>query len=359
MSDAASSRIRVGMIGTGGMGTAAHLTAYHDSPSAQIVALCDVNASNLASASARFGVAATYADYRELLGRESLDLVDVSTPNHVHAEISLAAIAQNIPVICEKPLAMNRHESREMVGAALKHNVRTAVNFSYRHVPAARFIRDIIQSGEIGEIYHIIATYNQGWLSDPSSPHAWRLDKKLAGTGVLGDLGSHLIDLARFWGCEFRAVAGQLTTFVAERPLLGGNGRAPVDVDDAASFMAEFTNGATGSFFCTRNAYARSNSQRAEIYGTKGGVVYDNERPNEIQFSIGRFMASQQQYSIMPVPRGIVATRSSTMLQFVEDLTRGTTSVATFDDGAACQEVIDAVEQSAVARGWSKVPIED
>jgi predicted dehydrogenase len=347
------------MIGTGGMGTAAHLTAYHDSPFSMIAALCDVSPSNLAAASARFGVSATFTDYREMLAQTTLDLVDVSTPNNVHAEISIAALKKGIPVICEKPLAMNRHESREMLSVARRENLPTAVNFSYRYVPAARHIREIIQSGEIGEIYHVIATYNQGWLSDPASPHAWRLDKRLAGTGVLGDLGSHLIDLARFWGCEFRTVSGQLTTFVPERPLPGGAGRAPVDVDDAASFMVEFTNGATGSFFCTRNAFARANTQRAEIYGTKGGVVYDNERPNEIQFAMGSYMASQRQYGTMPVPAGLVASRSTTMHEFVKDLATGTATVATFEDGEACQEVLDAVALSAETRSWVKVPIED
>ncbi len=355
MSVASTSIVRLGLIGTGGWGTAGHLAAYHQSPDARVVALCDVNPRNLAAAADRYGITATYTSYEDMLEREALDAVDVSTPNVSHAPISLAAIARGVAVICEKPLAMNRQEAREMARAARAAGVRTAVNFTYRNVPAARFIREIIQSGEIGEIYHLIATYNQGWLVDPTSPRVWRLDKKMTGTGVLGDLGSHLIDLARFWVGELSAVVSHLTTFVAERPLPDG-GRAPVDVDDAAAFLAEFANGATGSFFCTRYAFARANAQRAEIYGTKGGLIYDNERPNEIQFALGRFM--QQQYCLMPVPRAIVESRTTTMEQFVADVAHGTSRTATFDDGAACQEVLDAVEVSAQTGGWVRLPLD-
>jgi predicted dehydrogenase len=346
------------MIGTGGWGANGHLAAYHQSPRTRIVALCDVNPRNLTLAAERFGVTATYGDYRELLEREDLDAVDVSTPNNVHAEISLAALRRRLNVLCEKPLALNRIEAREMAAAARKAEVKTAVNFTYRNVPAARFIRDIIQSGEIGDVYHLVATYNQGWLVDRASPRVWRLDKATSGTGVLGDLGSHLIDLARFWVGDFRRVVGHLKTFVAERPLPGGGGSAPVDVDDAASFLAEFTNGATGAFFCTRFACARANAQRAEVYGTKGGLVYDNERPDEIQFAIGRFMASQRRYCGMPVPRPIVETRTTTMAQFVADIADGTSNTATFDDGVACQEVLDAVEHSGKTGGWVGIPLD-
>jgi predicted dehydrogenase len=349
--------VRIGMIGTGGWGTRGHLVAYHRSPYAKIVAACDIDPQNLANAATQFAIEATYSDYRELLEREQLDAVDVSTPNVSHAEISIAAIRRGISVICEKPLGMNRHEARQMAAAAREMGVKTAVNFTYRQVPAARFIREIIQSGEIGEVYHIIATYNQGHLVDPTAPRVWRLHKAMTGTGVLGDLGSHLIDLARHWIGDFQRVQGHLKTFIHERPLPGG-GQGAVDVDDAASFLAEFANGATGVFFCTRYAYARANSQRAEIYGTKGGLVYDNERPDEIQFAIGDFMRGQRHYCVMPVPRGIVETRTTNMEQFVEDLAKGLARTATFDDGAACQEVLDAVETSANEGTWASVPLD-
>ena len=350
--------VRLGMIGTGGWGTGGHLAAYQQSPYASVVAACDVNPQNLTRAVERYQIPATYADYREMLARETLDAVDVSTPNVSHAEISLAAISHKINVICEKPLGMNRHEAREMAMAARKAGVRTAVNFTYRNVPAARFIREIIQSGEIGEIYHVIATYNQGWLVDPNSPRVWRLNRAMTGTGVLGDLGSHLIDLAHWWVGEIRAVQGHLKTFVHERPLPDGSGTASVDVDDAATLMVEFGSGATGVLFCTRYAFARANTQRAEIYGTKGGLVYDNERPNEIQFATGQFMARNRQYSVMPVPRAIQETRTTTMQQFVEDVALGNSSTATFDDGAACQEVLDAVEESARLGTRVRLPLD-
>jgi predicted dehydrogenase len=343
------------MIGTGGMGTASHLHAFQQSSNAKVVALCDVSRRNLDVASARYGITATYTDYRVLLESEKLDAVDVVTPNNVHAEISLAAMQRGVHVLCEKPLAMNRHEAREMVTVANRTGVKTAVNFTYRNVPAARFIKEIIDSGEIGDVYHVIATYNQGWLVDPDSPHVWRLVKGLSGTGVLGDLGSHLIDLARFWIGDFQSVAGHLKTFVDKRPRSDGSGHGVVDVDDAASFLAEFANGATGSFFCTRYAFARANTQRAEIYGTKGGIVYDNEKPNEIHFSMGRFMANQRHYAVMEVPRSHQEPQS-TMQLFVRDIVQGTTTTPTFADGAAAQEVLDAIEMGHANRGWSSIP---
>lgn len=350
--------VRLAMIGTGGWGTNGHLAAYKKSAYAQLVAAADINPQNLAAAASKYAIPSTYADYRDLLEREKLDVVDISTPNNTHFQVSLDAIAHGVNIICEKPLGMSRHETRQMAAAAREAGVKTAVNFTYRNVPAARFVKEIIDSGEIGEVFHVIATYNQGWLVNPNAPRVWRLDKKVTGTGVLGDLGSHLIDLARFWVGDFAAVSGQLKTFVRERPLPGSGEMVPVDVDDAASFMVEFANGGTGTFFTTRNAFARANTQRAEVYGSKGGLVYDNERPNEIQFSTGSFMASQRQYCTMPVPRRIVDTSSSTMQTFVEDIALGTTTSATFDDGAACQEVLDAIELSATRGSWVRLPLE-
>ncbi|HEX5414357.1 MAG TPA: Gfo/Idh/MocA family oxidoreductase [Chloroflexota bacterium] len=350
--------VRLAMIGTGGWGTHGHLAAYKKSPYAQLVAAADISPQNLSAAATQYGIPATYADYREMLEREALDAVDISTPNNTHCAASLDVIAHGINVICEKPLGMNRHEARRMAAAAREAGVKTAVNFTYRNVPAARFVKEIIDSGELGEIFHVVATYNQGWLVDPNAPRVWRLDKAVTGTGVLGDLGSHLIDLARFWVGDLAAVSGQLKTFVHQRPLPGGGELAPVDVDDAASFQVEFANGGTGTFFTTRNAFARANTQRAEVYGSKGGLVYDNERPNEIQFAIGSFMAAQRQYCTLPVPRRIVETSSTTMQTFVEDLAKGTSTSATFDDGVACQEVLDAIEESAISKSWIKLPME-
>lgn len=344
--------VRLGMIGTGGWGTNGHLTAYEKSALVQVVAACDVNPENLARAQARYHIPRIYTSIEQMLENETLDAVDITTPNFSHASLTLAAIARGLHVICEKPLAMNHAEAQRLAVKAREAGVKTAVNFTYRNVPAARFVRDIIQSGEIGELHHIIGTYNQGWLVDPTSPRVWRLEKILSGTGVLGDLGSHLIDLARFWGEEFRSVFGHLKTFVAERPLPGGTERGIVDVDDAASFMAEFASGATGSFFCTRYAFARANTQRIEIYGSKGGLVYENERPNEIQFAISSFMARQRHYATIPVPRQITESQTTTMQQFVEDIVTDDARTATFDDGVACQQILDAVEQSAASGGW-------
>jgi len=162
VSASTASPVRLAMIGAGVWGVAGHLRAYQQSPYVRVVAACDVNPQNLRAAAERFGIPRTYDDYRELLEREPLDAVDVTTPNVSHAEISLAAMRRGVNILCEKPIGMNRGEAREMAGAARKYGIRTAVNFTYRNVPAARFVREIIASGEIGEVFHVIATYNQG-----------------------------------------------------------------------------------------------------------------------------------------------------------------------------------------------------
>jgi predicted dehydrogenase len=232
--------------------------------------------------------------------------------------------------------------------------VHTAVNFTYRYVPAARFAREIIQNGDLGEIRHVITSYNQGRIVDPDVPHSWRLNKQIAGTGVLGDLGSHLIDLIRFWGTEFSAVNGHLKTFVHERPTLDG-GTAPVDVDDAASITAEFAHGGTGVVFTSRFAFGRGNHNRAEIYGSKGALVYDNDHPTELGFCVGEFMGRHFQFNRIPVPRSILHAPTSTMQAFVEDLALDRRTTATFADGLAAQIVLDAVVESAESRQWVSI----
>ena len=217
-----------------------------------------------------------FADYRELLALP-LDAVSICTPNSYHEPIALAAIAAGKHVLCEKPLALSHEGARRMAETAEAAGVITAVNFRYRFIPSAWFAHDLIAAGELGEIYHVYGDYFNGSMVDPQTPIAWRQARAESGSGALGDLASHLIDLYRYWFGEIAAVQGHLRTFTTERPAPGG-GTATVDVDDAATCLLRLASGAEGLVNASRNAAGHSNHQRVEVYGTKGSLVYGIEK---------------------------------------------------------------------------------
>ena len=277
-------KVRVAVIGAGGIANLRHLPAYKQAEErgdAELVAVCDPVESAARAAAERFGVPEVFADYRALLDPAGagarIDAVSICTPNSYHEPITLAALAAGKHVLCEKPLALDLAGARRMCDAARAAGVVTAVNFRYRFIPAAGFVRDLIARGELGAIYHVYGNYLQGPLSDPTAPLAWRLVRAQSGSGALGDLASHLVDLYRFWVGELAAVQGHLRTFVTERPMVGG-GTGTVDVDDATSILLRFASGAEGVINASRCAIGHSNHQRVEVYGTKGAVVYQIER---------------------------------------------------------------------------------
>lgn len=270
----AQPEVRVGVVGTGGFANQVHLPGYQAHPKAKVVGVCDIILDRAKAAAEEFGATIVTEDYNDLIDRDDIDAIDVATPNNVHVPIALAAIKAGKHVICEKPLAMNYGEAKELIDAAKAAGAKTGVNFSYRGHPAARYARDLISSGQIGRIFHINAFYMQGWLVNPKTPIVWRLQKDITGTGVLGDLASHVIDLTMwFTDTKITSVVGDMATFTEERPLLDGTGTGKVDVDDASTFLARYENGAMGTFVSSRYGTARGNYQRIEVYGDKGGLV--------------------------------------------------------------------------------------
>jgi predicted dehydrogenase len=248
-----------------------------------------------------------------------------------------------------------------MADAAREANRKTAVNFRYRWIPAAGFLRDLIRGGELGEIYHLYLNYFNGGLADPTTPIHWRESKAEAGTGALGDIASHLIDLSRFWIGELSEVTGRLRTFTVERPLLSG-GTGQVDVDDAASFLARFAGGAEATFNASRTAIARGNHQRVEVYGTKGAAIYEIEKwdrgGDELQLCLGAAQARHAGFTTVKVPPEYLAgTPIRTMLEFVDGILADRDPIPNFDDGLRCQEVIEAVEISARERTTVALPL--
>src|SRR5688572_15722891 len=241
--------------------------------------LCGRNAAGVRRAAARLGWEETATDWRAVVARDDIDLVDVSTPGDSHAEIAIAAARAGKAVFCEKPLANTLAEAKAMLAAVKKAGVTHMICHNYRRAPAVQLARQMVADGRLGRIHHYRATYLQDWIVDPKFPLVWRLQKHLAGSGALGDLASHAVDLGRFLVGEITEVAGALETFVKRRPLVDDAKKSgAVTVDDAAVAVVRFANGALGSVEASRMAPGRRNYNRFEINGSEGSLAFDLER---------------------------------------------------------------------------------
>lgn len=380
-----SKSIGVGLVGYKFMGKS-HSNAYrqvkHFFPDCaftpEMTALCGRDEAAVKQAAIDMGWNGYETDWKKLVTRQDIGLVDVSTPGDSHAAIAIAAANEGKHVFCEKPLANTLTEARAMAEAVKKNGVVGMVNFNYRRVPAVQLAKRLIQEGRIGKIYHWRAVYLQDWIMDPNFPLVWRLQKDIAGAGTLGDLGAHSIDLARMLVGEISEVTGMTETFIKKRPLLagttGGLGAAAsaemgeVTVDDAALFMTRFENGAVGTFEATRFANGRRNYNSFEINGSKGSIVFNLERMNELQVLFNDDAADVQGFRTILVTEGVHPYMSAwwpaghiigwehTFTHGVYDLINGiaknVSPEPTFDDGVRCQAVLDAIETSASNKQW-------
>ena len=356
-------RVRVGVIGTGAIAMLRHLPAFANSAAkgaAEIVGVADVDETSVQKAAAQFGAAHAFTDYRDLL-EAPIDAVSICTPNAFHEPAALAALDAGKHVICEKPLALDYAGAKRMAARAAASGLKHAVNFRYRWVPAAGYVRDLIDAGELGEIYHVHAHYFNGTLHDPQTPIRWRQTRAAAGTGVLGDLGSHLIDLCRWWVGEVASVSGHLRTFNSKRPLVGG-GIGEVDVDDSMNAHLTFTNGAEGLLSASQCAIGRNNHQRIELYGTKGAIIYEIEKWDQggdtLQICLGSAQARYNAFATVPVsPTRLTGTPEGPMIDFIDAIRADRMPSPNFDDGMRCQEVIDAIALSAAQGTRVSLPL--
>jgi predicted dehydrogenase len=380
-----SNSIGVGLVGYKFMGKS-HSNAYrqvkHFFPDCaftpEMTALCGRDEAAVKQAAIDMGWNGYETDWKKLVTRKDIGLVDVSTPGDSHAAIAIAAANEGKHVFCEKPLANTLTEARAMAEAVKKNGVVGMVNFNYRRVPAVQLAKRLIQDGRIGKIYHWRSVYLQDWIMDPNFPLVWRLQKDIAGAGTLGDLGAHSIDLARMLVGEISEVTGMTETFIKQRPKLGGTttslgavGTAEmgeVTVDDAALFMTRFENGAVGTFEATRFANGRRNYNSFEINGSKGSIVFNLERMNELQVLFNDDAADVQGFRTILVTEGVHPYMSAwwpaghiigwehTFTHGVYDLINGiaknVSPEPTFDDGVRCQAVLDAIETSASNKQW-------
>ncbi|GGX96315.1 Gfo/Idh/MocA family protein [Streptomyces fructofermentans] len=373
----------VGMVGYAFMG-AAHSqgwrTAGHvfDLPLRPVLAaVCGRDATAVRTAADQLGWAAAETDWRALIARDDVDIVDICTPGDSHAEIALAALAAGKHVLCEKPLANTVGEAEAMAEAARAAGDRgqvAMVGFNYRRLPAAALARTMVAEGRIGHLRHVRVTYLQDWLVDPQFPLTWRLRKESAGSGALGDLGAHIVDLAQYLAGEPVVGVSALTeTFVRERPLptgasvglsaSAGGHLGPVTVDDAALFTGRFGSGALASFEATRYATGRKNSLRIELNGEEGSLAFDLERLNELSYYDGtepgtragfrRILVTEPDHPYLEAwwPPGHGLGYEHTFVHQARDLVHaiaeGGRPLPSFADGLQVQRVLAAVEESA------------
>lgn len=304
--------VGVGMLGYAFMGKAhshAMLTIPHMMypPPAipKLAAIAGRNEEAVKEAAKRYGYQRYYTDWREMLKDDSVQLFDNGGPNDAHAEPSIAAAKAGKHVLCEKPLGRTADESKRMRDEVMATGVKNMVAFNYRFVPAIRQIRKLVESGALGQIYHFRAVYLQEWIMPHyGTPMIWRLKKDQAGSGALGDLGAHIIDLARYLVGEIGSVSAMKKTFIKQRPD-GQGGMGTVDVDDAFASVVEFENGALGTLEATRFAGGRKNGQRLEINAEKGSIVFNLERMNEMEvFWVGEQPKETQGFHNVLVSEG-------------------------------------------------------
>lgn len=385
-------KLRVAMIGYGFMG-AAHSQGWRTAPrvfglpaGVEMAVIVGRNAGAVAEAASQWGWTESATDWREVVARDDIDIIDIVTPGDSHAEIAIAALAAGKHVLCEKPLANSVAEAEAMAGAAsaaAERGVRAMVGFTYRRVPAVTFLRDLIAEGVVGEIQQVRAAYRQDWLVDPGMPLAWRLQKEHAGSGALGDIGAHAIDTTQFvTGLGVTAVSGTIETIVKQRPLLAegsglsgsaAEGYGEVTVDDVAIFTGRLENGALVAFEATRFATGRKNALTIEVSGTKGALAFDLEDLNSLSFYDRTAPADRQGFTKILVTEaehpyvaawwpaghmlGYEHGFSHQVKDFVEGIVSGIDPHGTFAEGLQVQRVLEAVESSS-ARESAWVQIE-
>ena len=374
--------LRIAIIGHQFMGKAhsnawSQAARFFDLPLKPVLQVaCGRNEASLRAFADNWGWKHLETDWRKVVERDDVDVVDIALPTHLHHEVAIAAARAGKHLFCEKPMALNASDAEAMLKAAEKAKVTHYLNHNYRRTPAVRLARQLIEEGRIGRIFHWRGAYQQDWIVDPEFPLTWHLRKEIAGSGPHGDLNSHSVDLAHYLVGDIRTVSCLTAHFIKERPLpgegaatfsagSGSAGRGEVTVEDASLMMVEFAGGAIGSFEATRFASGRKNRNTFEIYGSEGALAFDLERMNELQFHSRNDPAHAQGF------RTILATESChpyikhwwppghvigyehefthAVADFVDAVANGTPMDPDFRDGLKCIRVLEAGLKSAAS----------
>ena len=343
--------------------------------------ICGRDPKALQAAAEQFGWEEVDTEWERVVERQDVDVVDICTPGNLHHPMAVAAAAAGKHIICEKPLANTLAEAKDMLRAVEKAGVKHMIMHNYRKVPAVAFAKKLIEDGKIGEVYHYHGAYLQDWIMDPNFPLVWRLDRKVAGSGALGDIGAHAIDFAQHLNSDIVAVVSHMTTFIKERPLVGTGagawgakgrkGKGKVTVDDDSNFLTSFKNRSVGVFESSRFCGGRRNYNTFQVYGSKGSLAFNLERMNELEFYDRTDGQADQGYkttlvteSVHPYvgawwPPGHIIGYEHTFVHAVHDfltcLEKDTMPSPNFRDGVRNQAVLDAVERSAKSGRWVRV----
>ena len=369
-------KINIGLIGHKFMGKA-HSHAYKDlnmffELKSDIImhTLCGVE-DDLWDTAEKYGFLNAEKNWVSVVNNPDIDIIDICTPDSSHVEIAVAAAQAGKHIICEKPMAINYSEACEMFRAVIENNVKNMCNFVYRGVPAIKLAKSIINSGKIGEIYNYRAQYLQDFALSPEFPFVWRMDKKVAGAGIIGDKGAHVIDLARYLVGEINEVAAQSKVLMAQRKTADGTGVKNVTTSDTAIFMANFENGALGIFELSNMAAGRKNAMLIEINGSMGSIVFDLERLNELKVYYAKDDLAEQGFKTINVtekaheymanwwPSGHILGWEHAFLHQLYELIRAvendTQNESNFIDGMKCQRIVEAIAKSDEQHNWVKI----
>jgi len=384
--------LNVGLIGAGFMGKA-HSLAYATMPMFFWPApaiphrklIAEVGDEVAAEAARRYGFESSTGDWRRVIEDPTIDIVDIATPNDSHCEIAVAAAEAGKHILCEKPLARTTEEARQMVEAVQRGGIVHMVAFNYRRTPAVALAKRYLEEGSLGRVLSFRGTYLQDWSADPNSPLSWRFQRSIAGSGALGDIGTHVVDIARYLVGEIASVSAILTTHIGERPLQQGGvdklgaaekrvdaPRAEVDVDDELHTLLRFENGAIGSLEATRNAYGRNNFLTFEIHGEFGSLYFDYERRDELQVCFAADAADRRGFrtvftgpahpygdALWPIPAlgiGYGETKIVECHDFFRAVVDGAPASPDFGDGYQIARICEAIEESAASGEWTSVP---
>jgi predicted dehydrogenase len=386
-------KLRVAMVGYQFMGRAhsnawRQVARFFDTPFDPVMqVICGRDAEKVGQAARTLGWQEAATSWEEVVRRPDIDVVDICTPGDLHRPIAIAAAAAGKAILCEKPLARNLAEAEEMLAAVRRAGVIHMLCHNYRRIPAVALARQLIAGegddpggqnggpngdnvgGKIGKIFHFRGVYLHDRGVDPKAPRTWRHDKARAGSGALGDLGSHMIDLARFLVGEIAEVSGTLQTFIRERPVAGSGAMAPVDVDDAALALLRFQNGAVGSLEVSRFGMGHKNFNHLEINGSRGSLIFNLERLNELQLYVEEgpnsgfrtILATHREHPYIAAwwpPGHLIGyehTFTHTVLDLMKAIASGQPPAPNFEDGVRAHRVLDAIERASAARTWERV----
>jgi predicted dehydrogenase len=341
-------KLRIGIIGAGGMAHW-HAKQFNETGCCEIVAACDVDRARAESFARLYNAPRAYDDYRAMLDAGGLDAISIVTSNDAHYPISMAALEKKLHVMCEKPLAMNSREAQEMCDAAHAAGVIHAVNFTHRNTPCFSLARKFVAAGYLGEPYHVSADYLQDWLLAANRAAAparliWRMDKRVAGSGELGDLGAHVLDLLHGLLGNVSSVSALLPAFAG---LHSSDTAIPTDrlTDDVCALLLQFANGAVGHVTTSRVSTGMGDTITFKLFGREGAIIADDRKPLELQACLGKASVERRAWTSYPIAER--EREPNPVALFVEGINTGVQPVFSFDDGMRVQRVLDAAIASS------------